>query len=53
MNILRRLGVDDRSDSVLFTVKDKAIVDKAADEDFTVDKLGIANNLGSLNLVYA
>ena len=52
MSILRKLSVDDRSDSVLFTVKHEAIVDEAADKYFTVDKFGIANNAGSLNLVY-
>lgn len=53
MNTLRKLSVDDRSDSFFLAVKHEAIVDKAADKYFTVDKFGIANNASSLNLVYA
>ena len=53
MNILRKLSVDDRSDSVLLAVKHEAIVDEAADEDFTVYQLRVRDDAGSLNLVYA
>lgn len=53
MNILRKLSVDNRSDSVLFTVKDKAIVNEAADKDFTVYQLRVRDDTSSLNLVYA
>lgn len=53
MNILRKLSVDDRSDSVFLAVKHEAIVDKAADKYFTVYQLRVRDDAGSLNLVYA
>lgn len=53
MNILLKLSVDDRSDSFFLAVKHEAIVDKAANKYFTVDKFGVGNDTGSLNLVYA
>jgi len=52
MNILRKLSVDDRSDSFFLAVKHEAIVNEAADKYFTVYQFGVGNNAGSLNLVY-
>ena len=52
MNILRKLSVDNRSDSVLLAVKHEAIVDKAANEDLAVYQLRVSDDAGSLNLVY-
>lgn len=52
MNILLKLRVDNRSNSVLLTVKHEAIEDEAADKDFAVYQLRVRDDAGSLNLVY-
>ena len=52
MNILSRYCAStDSGNGVLFTVEDKAIVDKATDEYFTVYQFGVSNDTSGLNLV--
>ena len=41
----------DSSNGFLFAVKDKAIVDKATNEYFTVYQFGVSNDTSGLNLV--
>ena len=54
MNILSRYCAStDSGNGVLFTVEDKAIVDKATDEYFTVYQFGVGNDASGLNLVNA
>lgn len=51
MNILGGYSTStDSSNGVLFTVKDKAIEDKAANKHLAVYQFGVGDNAGGLNL---